>query len=93
MSFSDFCEMCKVLVTPIEIVEYLEYRKAIYQECEDVDIFIFDGIDDEMVITKPRKNESLVHQFLAEKYGMKESDKQKLPVQYFRNFLHLLPEL
>lgn len=92
MSFSDYCEMCRVLVTPIEIVEYLEYRKKIYEECEDVDFIIFNGMDNEMVLTKPRKNESLVHQFLAEKYGMKESDKQKLPIQYFRNFLRLLPE-
>lgn len=92
MSFSDYCEMCRILVTPMEIVEYLEYRKAIYEEHGDVDIMILNGIDNEMVLTKPRENESLVHQFLAEKYGMKESAKQNPSIQYFRNFLHLLPD-
>ncbi len=92
MSFSDYCEMCRVLVTPIEIVEYLEYRKAIYEEHGDIDIMILNGHNNEMVLTKPQEKESLVHQFLAEKYGMKEAENQKMAIQYFRNFLHLLPE-
>lgn len=92
MSFSDYCEMCRILVTPIEIVEYLEYRKLIYEKHGDIDIMILNGYDNEMVLTKPQENESLVHQFLAEKYGMKESVKQKSTIQYFRNFLHLLPD-
>ena len=92
MSFSDFCEMCRILVTPMEIVEYLEYRKAIYEEHGDVDIMILNGINDEMVLTKPQEKESLVHQFLAEKYGMKNSAKQNPSIQYFRNFLHLFPD-
>lgn len=92
MSFSDYCEMCRVLVTPMEIIEYLEYRKTIYEEYGDINIMIFNGVDNEMVLTKPKENESLVYQFLAERYGMKESEKQKLTIQYFRNFLHLLPD-
>ncbi len=92
MSFSDYCEMCRVLVTPIEIVEYLEYRKIIYEEHGDINIMILNGHNNEMVLTNPQINESLVHHFLAEKYGMKEAEKQKLVIQYFRNFLHLLPE-
>ena len=81
MSFTDYCEMCRILVTPIEIVEYLEYRKSIYEKYGDIDIMISDGIDNEMVLTKPQKNESLVHQFLAGKYGMNKSAKQKLSIQ------------
>ncbi|MGN0809519.1 MAG: hypothetical protein ACI4NQ_06090 [Christensenellales bacterium] len=92
MSFPDYCEMCRILVTPMEIVEYLEYRKIFYEEHGDVDILILNGMDNEMVLTKPRENESLVHQFLAEKYGMKESARHRSYIQYFRNFLHLLPE-
>jgi len=53
---------------------------------------ILNGHDNEIVLTKPQSKESLVHQFLAEKYGMKESKKHALCIQYFRNFLHLLPE-
>lgn len=92
MSFSDYCEMCRILVTPMEIVEYLEYRKRIYEEHGDIDIMVLNGLDNEILLTKPQNKESLVHQFLAEKYGMKESSEQKLTIQYFRNFLHLLPE-
>lgn len=92
MSFPDYCEMCRILVTPMEIIEYLEYRKAIYVEHGDIDFMILNGHDNEIVLTKPQSKESLVHQFLAEKYGMKESKKHALCIQYFRNFLHLLPE-
>lgn len=92
MSFDDYCEMCRVLVTPMEIVEYLEYRRKIYEEHGEVDIMFLDSVDDTLVFTKPRKREALVHHFLIEKYGVKESDKQKLPIQIFRNYLHLFPE-
>lgn len=92
MSFLDYCEMCRILVTPMEILEYLEYRKMIYVEHGDVDIMILNGPDNEIVLTQPQVKESLVHQFLAEKYGMKESQKHAMYIQYFRNFLRLLPE-
>ena len=92
MSFPDYCEMCRILVTPMEIIEYLEYRKEIYVKHGDIDFMILHGHDNEIVLTKPQNKESLVHQFLAEKYGMKEAKKHALYIQYFRNFLHLLPE-
>lgn len=92
MSFPDYCEMCRILVTPMEILEYLEYRKVIYVEYGDIDFMILSGHDNEIVLTKPQNKESLVHQFLAEKYGVKEAQKHSLCIQYFRNFLHLLPE-
>ena len=92
MSFPDYCEMCRILVTPMEIIEYLEYRKAIYVEHGDIDFMILNGHDNEIVLTKPQSRESMVHQFLAEKYGMKEAKRHALFIQYFRNFLHLLPE-
>ena len=92
MSFFDYCEMCRVLVTPMEIIEYLEYRQNIYAEHGDIDFMILEGHDNEIVFMQPQKKESLVHQFLAEKYGIKEALKHASYVQYFRNFLHLLPE-
>lgn len=92
ISFPDYCEMCRILVTPMEIIEYLEYRKEIYVKHGDIDFMILHGHDNEIVLTKPQNKESLVHQFLAEKYGMKEAKKHALYIQYFRNFLHLLPE-
>ncbi len=92
MSFVDFQEMCKVLITPIEIVSYLEYRKELFENHGDVDVMIFDGIDDELVMTKPTQQESLVYQFLAEAYGIQNSVKQESYIPFFKSFMHLLPD-
>lgn len=92
MSLADYREMCRILVTPMEIVDYLEYRKEIYEKHGDIDIMILEGSENRLVLTKPRKNETLVHQFLVEKYEMKEIADQRLCIQFFRNFLRLLPE-
>jgi len=92
MSFDDYVEMCKILVSPIEIVSYLEYRKNLYEHEGDVDVMIFDGVGDELIITKPTQRESLVMQFLAETYGFAEAEKHLSTLQLFRSFLHQLPE-
>ena len=92
MSLADYREMCRILVTPMEIVDYLEYRKEIYEKHGDIDILILEGSENRLVLTKPRKNETLVHQFLVEKYEMKEIADQRLCIQFCRNFLRLLPE-
>lgn len=91
MSFYDYAEMCKVLISPIEIVRYLEYRKRIYAEHGDVNIMILDGADDELVIARPTRNESLTHVYLAETYGMNEARNCVDAIQFFRNFLHKIP--
>lgn len=92
MSFEDYVEMCKTLISPIEIVAYLEYRQRIYKDNSEIDIMIFDGVGDELIITKPMRQESLVMQFLAEVYGVGKAEKQNPALQYFRSFLHKLPE-
>lgn len=92
MSFLDFQEMCRVLYTPIEIVSYLEYRKALYENHGEMDIMIFDGVEDELIITKPTKKEALVYQFLSERYGYRESTKNSFMIESFQDFLHLLPD-
>lgn len=92
MSFDDYVEMCKTLVSPIEIASYLEYRKDLYEREGDIDIMIFDGVGDELIITKPTQRESLVMQFLAETYSFSEAENHLSTLQFFRNFLHQLPE-
>lgn len=91
MSFSDFQEMCRVLVTPIEIVSYLEYRNDFYKKYGEINMLMFDSDKDELIITKPSIKESLVYQFLAEEYGFKESTKQGFKLPLFQDFLHSLP--
>lgn len=92
MSFLDFQEMCRILYTPIEIVSYLNYRKNLYENYGEMDIMIFDGMDDELVITNPTQKETLVYQFLSERYGYKESTKNSFLIKPFQEFLHQLPE-
>lgn len=92
MSFSDFQEMCRVLYTPIEIISYLNYRKSLYEKYGDMDVMIYDGIEDELIITKPKKKDALVYQFLSERYGYKESTKNRFLIKPFQTFLHQLPE-
>ena len=92
MSFSDFQEMCKALYTPIEIISYLKYRKNLYENYGEMDIMIFDGVDNELVITRPTKKESLVYQFLSERYSYKESTKNSFLIKPFQEFLHQLHE-
>ena len=92
MSLDDFREMCRILVTPMEIVDYLEYRKEIYEKYGGIDIMILESSDNKLLLTKPRRCETLVRQFLSEKYNMEELADQRLCIQFFRNFLRLLPE-
>ncbi len=91
MSFDDYVEMCRTLISPIEIVSYLEFRKRIYEENGDIDIMIWDMSDTEMVISKPAQHESLVVNFLLQTYGKERAKKQLPALQYFRSFLHELP--
>lgn len=90
MSFSDYQEMCRVLVSPIEIIAFLDYRKTLYAEHGDIDIMVFEGAH-ESIITKPMQNESLVYSFLAETYGILHSYKHTVALQRFRKFMHHLP--
>lgn len=92
MSLADYREMCRVLVTPMEIVDYLEYRKEIYEKYGDIDIMVLESSDNEIFLTKPRESETLVRHFLVEKYEMEELSNQRRCIQFFRNFLRLLPE-
>lgn len=91
MSFADYAEMCRVLISPIEIVRYLEYRKQMYTENGDVGIMILDGVDNEFIIAKPTRGESLTYIFLAETYGFHKATSCIDKMQLFRSFLHRFP--
>lgn len=92
LSFQDFQTICKELLTPIEIVEYLRWRLSFYQNNGNVNISIFTGDDDSVLFTKPASGEALVHQFLAEQYGIKHAKEMEPYVAPFQWMLHNLPE-
>ena len=92
MSFADYQQMCHTLVTPMEIVQYLEYRESFYEENGDPDIVILEGLNDELLITRPRKQEALVFQFLTERYTYKDAKSWSEALPFFQNFLHMLPD-
>lgn len=71
MSYEDFKTMCEVLATPIEIIQYLEYRQTFYENNGSVDCYINWDENDMISFLKPMKNESLVYQFLYDTYGIK----------------------
>lgn len=92
LSFEDFQIVCRELMTPIEIVEYLKWRLEYYQNNGEVNISIFMGNDDSVLFTRPASREALVQQFLAERYGIKDAKEMEPFVVPFQWMLHNLLE-
>ena len=92
LSFRDFQTVCKEMMTPIEIVEYLKWRLSFYQDYGDVNLSIFEDDDNSVLLIRPTSGESLVHQFLAERYGMTNANEMKSYIASFQWMLHHLPE-
>lgn len=92
MSFDDYKEMCEKLISPIEIVLYLKYRKDFYEKYGECDFAIFDDLDDKIYLTIPHRDTSLVLQFLNEFYGIDEAEQHMSKLQFFRHFLHQMPK-
>lgn len=68
MSLDDYRELCSQLVSPREIISYLEWRKDFYLQNGSVNMLLMDtkwGFS----ISKPQKGEALVMQYLMEMYG------------------------
>ena len=84
ISYSDFQEMCKNIVSPIEIVEYLEYRQAFYNNYPNCDMYV-DLNEKHIGIVKPKSKESLSRFFGVEKYGLSGiSNIEKMPRDIMR---------
>lgn len=92
LSFLDFQTVCRELMTPIEIVEYLKWRLSFYQNNGNLNSSIFVGDDDSVLLTRPTSGETLVHQFLAKQYGFKNAKEMEFYVVPFQWMLHNLPE-
>lgn len=92
MSFNDYKEMCEKLISPMEIILYLKYRKDFYYKYGEGDLAVFDGVDDKIYFTKPRYDTSLILQFLNDFYGLDEAERHISKLQFFRLFLHQMPK-
>lgn len=91
MSLADFREMCINLISPIEIIEYIKWRQAFYVNNGNVDIMIYD-MDDGLLFSKPQNKESLIYQYLQERYGDWSKVEKDTCYQSFRNAISVLYE-
>ena len=92
LSFQDFQTICRELITPIEIIEYLKWRLSFYQNNGNINISVFMDNDDTVLLTRPGLGEALVHHFLAEQYGIVNMKDMAAYVESFQWMLHNLPE-
>lgn len=79
LSYKDFETVCKILITPIEIADYLKWRLDFYQEYGNPNFFFFD-------------EEAVLHRFLDERYGIIDAKEMEAYVVPFQWMLHQLPE-
>lgn len=91
ISFADFQQMCKNLLSPMEIVEYLKWRLAYFQKNGDVDISLYFDDNDTLTVVRPSQRESLSYQFVAEQYGIEGDHKRAVYAEAFTDMLHKLP--
>ena len=92
MSLPDFQEMCRILVAPIEIVSYLEYRQTFYERNPQINLLFYADENDDIILTHPMKEQALVYQFLAIEYNVQKASERTNYLHDFQTFLHLLPE-
>ena len=92
MSLPDFQIMCSELVSPAEMIDYLEYRHSFYEKNGPVNYLFYKASETDMIISHPTKNEALIHQFLAEKYGVEEVRKGNTLFDHFRWFIQQTAE-
>ena len=91
MSIDDFKLMCKQLLSPIEIIEYLKWREAFYKKNGPINLPITET-NNGFVLSKPQMNENLVQQYLYEKYGENAIYEDRLYYELFRQYVSVLYE-
>ena len=91
MSIYDFKLMCKQLLSPIEIIEYLKWREVFYKNNGPINLLITET-NNGFALSKPQKNEKLVQQYLYEKYGENAIYEDRLYYELFRQYVLVLYE-
>ena len=92
MSFQDFQKICRALLSPMEIVEYLKWRLTFYKTHGDVNVSIYMDDKENITLVKPSHGEALCYQFVAENYGRVEDQELEQCIEGFTDFLHNLPD-
>lgn len=91
MSIDDFQRMCQELVSPIEIIEYVKWRKAFYEKSGAINLLITETKNG-FFLSKPQKQETLVHQYLYEQYGDDVLAEDNFYYELFRQYVSVLYE-
>ena len=91
MSLDDFKYMCRQLLSPLEIIEYIKWRKELYNKSGSIDLLVTETHKG-FLLSKPQKNEMLVQQYLYEQYGEAVLSEDKLYYELFRQYVLVLYE-
>lgn len=91
MSLDDFKYMCRQLLSPLEIIEYIKWRKEFYNKSGSMDLLVTETHKG-FLLSKPQKNEMLVQQYLYEQYGEAVLSEDKLYYELFRQYVSVLYE-
>lgn len=91
ISMSDFEEICKVIVSPIEIIDYLYWREDLYIRSGKIDTLIFMD-DDSFSVANVDNKETLPLIYLHQKYGMGVAQDGNSYIKTFSDYLHVLAE-
>lgn len=91
MSLDDFKCMCKQLLYPMEIIEYIKWRKEFYKKSGAIDLLITET-QKGFLLSKPQKNEILVQQYLYEQYGEDVLSEDRHYYELFRQYVSVLYE-
>lgn len=91
MSLEDFRCMCRELLSPIEIIGYLKWRQEFYEKNGAVNLLITET-ESGFFLSKPQRHESLVHQYLFERYGEGVFSENNYYYELFNEYVSVLYE-
>lgn len=91
MSLDDFQCMCKELLSPIEIIEYIKWRHNFYEKNGSVSLLMTET-EQGFFLCKPQNKETLVHQYLYEQYGSEALSEDRVYFELFRRYVSVLYE-
>lgn len=92
ISLFDFEEICKLIVSPIEIIEYLSWREYVYANTGKIDTFFYFDNEENVSITNLDVKENLPLVYLHQKYGISSVKDSSWYVNVFSEHLKALSD-